>query len=465
MIHVRGAVVVDQGDQVRVQRQVAVFAELADRDVQPRARADVHHRISAQRGVLADPQARAQQHLHGDAHEQALVVLGGAQQLRGAGVVEGFGQRVVLAGQVAGEHRHPGRGLVPAPLVEADEEHPQRAQPVGDGGGGQPRLVLPGAGGEPGLVVLDVAAGHLRDAGHLGRGLGEEGGERAQRQVGAADAARPQHAADLGQVAAHRGRDLRDGGLQVGPGGQRTHSVGAPRRPVHRRLPGSARPGGLAGEDLRVDHLRGLAVLGREPVIGQVQVDAGRLDRGVPGLGLHRLQRHPGFPQPGQAGMAQLVAGRVVQAGPPPRGSQDLIGSLGRQRLPAARALEDHKDPAGAGTGRPLGVQVGGHRGEEPARDRDQPLPAALALGDEHPPLRGVQITQPQPENLTAAQPAQHHRRDHRPVPVRAQRRGQRVHLGRRQDPRQLPGEHAPAAPPAGAGTAPAGSAAPAAPD
>ncbi len=32
---VRGAVVVDQGDQVRVQRQVAVLAELADRDVQP----------------------------------------------------------------------------------------------------------------------------------------------------------------------------------------------------------------------------------------------------------------------------------------------------------------------------------------------------------------------------------------------------------------------------------------------
>jgi hypothetical protein len=67
-IHVRGAVVVDQGDQVRVQRQVAVLAELADRDVQPRAGADLHHRISAQRGVLADPQPGAQQHLHGDPH-------------------------------------------------------------------------------------------------------------------------------------------------------------------------------------------------------------------------------------------------------------------------------------------------------------------------------------------------------------------------------------------------------------
>ena len=55
---------------------------------------------------------------------------------------------------------------------------------------------------------------------------------------------------------------------------------------------------------------------------------------------------------------------------------------------------------------RPLGVQVGSHCGEEPARDRDQPLPAALALGDEHPTLRGPQVTQPQPQHLTAAQPA-----------------------------------------------------------
>jgi hypothetical protein len=34
-----------------------------------------------------------------------------------------------------------------------------------------------------------------------------------------------------------------------------------------------------------------------------VQIDQGRLDRDVPGLGLHRLQRHPGFLQPGQIGV------------------------------------------------------------------------------------------------------------------------------------------------------------------
>ena len=74
---------------------------------------------------------------------------------------------------------------------------------------------------------------------------------------------------------------------------------------------------------------------------------------------LHRLQRHPSFPQPGQAGMAQLMAGRVPQPRPAPRGSQDLVGPLSRQRLPAARSLEHQENPVAASTRRPLGVQVG----------------------------------------------------------------------------------------------------------
>ena len=157
----------------------------------------------------------------------------------------------------------------------------------------------------------------------------------------------------------------------------------------------------------------------------------------MPGLSLHRLQRHPRFPQPGQAGVAQLVAARVLQAGPPPRGREDLIQAPGGQRLPAVRTLEHQEDPVGADGRRPFGVQVSGHRGEEPAGNRDQPLPAGLAFGDEHPPLGDPQVFQAQPEYLAAPQPAEHHRRDHGPVPVRAQGRGQRIDLSRRQDPRQ----------------------------
>jgi hypothetical protein len=44
------------------------------------------------------PQAGAQQHLDGDPHQQPFVGLGGAEQLRGGGVVEGLGQWVVAAG-------------------------------------------------------------------------------------------------------------------------------------------------------------------------------------------------------------------------------------------------------------------------------------------------------------------------------------------------------------------------------
>jgi hypothetical protein len=68
----------------------------------------------------------------------------------------------------------------------------------------------------------------------------------AANERSAADAARAQHAADLGQVTAHRGRDLRDDRLQLGPARQDAHPVGPPRRrPVHRLLPGTA--AGLAG--------------------------------------------------------------------------------------------------------------------------------------------------------------------------------------------------------------------------
>ena len=49
-----------------------------------------------------------------------------------------------------------------------------------------------------------------------------------------------------------------------------------------------------------------------QPVIGQMQVDPGRLDRQMPSLGLHRLQRHPGLTQPGQTRVPQLMARRMV---------------------------------------------------------------------------------------------------------------------------------------------------------
>jgi hypothetical protein len=85
-------------DRVWVQRQVAVVVQFADRDVQPVRGADEHDRVGLQGGELADPQPGAQQHFHHDPGEHPGVSLRGAQQLRGGWVVEGFGQRVILAG-------------------------------------------------------------------------------------------------------------------------------------------------------------------------------------------------------------------------------------------------------------------------------------------------------------------------------------------------------------------------------
>jgi hypothetical protein len=70
-----------------------------------------------------------------------------------------------------------------------------------------------------------------------------------------------------------------------------------------------------------------------------MQVDAGRLHRGVTGLGLDRLQCHPGLPQPGQAGMPQLMTGRVGQPSPPTRPVEDLVQAYADSGWPRRRPL------------------------------------------------------------------------------------------------------------------------------
>jgi hypothetical protein len=82
-----------------------------------------------------------------------------------------------------------------------------------------------------------MRAGDLGQAGDAGGGLGQERGKAPQGTVGVHHAARPQHAADLLQVAAHRLGDARDRGGQLVPGRQQ-------QRPAHRApavmLPGSS---------------------------------------------------------------------------------------------------------------------------------------------------------------------------------------------------------------------------------
>ena len=116
-VDVGGAVVIDEGDQVRVQRQVAVLVELADGDVQPGA-APIWTIASAGSAVYSLTRRPVRkQHFDDDADQHAGFGLGGAEQLRRGRVVEGFGQRVVDAGQVAGEDRDPGGCFGPVPVL------------------------------------------------------------------------------------------------------------------------------------------------------------------------------------------------------------------------------------------------------------------------------------------------------------------------------------------------------------
>ena len=80
-------------------------------------------------------------------------------------------------------------------------------------------------------------------------------------------------------------------------------------------------------------------ILAGEPVVGEVQVDPGRLDRGVTGLGLDGFEFHAGFSQPGQTGVAKLMTGGSLQAGPVAGAAHDRVDAIDRQRLAAGRSF------------------------------------------------------------------------------------------------------------------------------
>src|SRR5450759_217908 len=101
------------------------------------------------------------------------------------------------------------------------------------------------------------------------------------------------------------------------------------------------------------------------------------------------------------------MAGRMAQTRSTPCAGKDLVQPADRQRLPASWALQRHKHRVGAQPGWSLGLQISLHRDEEPYRNRDQSLMTALPVGDEHPMLSDSQILHPQPQHLTAAQPAE----------------------------------------------------------
>ena len=174
-------------------------------------------------------------------------------------------------------------------------------------------------------------------------------GEAAQRLVGAVDAAGAQGGGDLVEVAAHRGGQRRGGCVDA-----------RPRSPVGNAgcvtagLRTATRAGccgcGVLVEDLRVDGFGGSAVLGGEPVVGQVQVDAGRLDRARarPGPGPPPAPCPPPAAGSGRCGAAGGRSPAPARPGCGRRRGSRRDRSRG-QRPPAARAFQDDEHPVGGG--------------------------------------------------------------------------------------------------------------------
>jgi hypothetical protein len=100
----------------------------------------------------------------------------------------------------------------------------------------------------------------------------------------------------------------------------------------------------------------------------------------------YRFQGHARLTQAGQAGVAELVAGQLRQAGSFPDAVEDLVQAVGGERPTAGRSAQDDEQLAVVDRWT-LTVQVVADRGEELRGNRYQTLVPALALADEDPTL------------------------------------------------------------------------------
>ena len=89
---------VEQFLQLRVQGDVTVGVQFAQRDVQPVGRTDLHDGVGGQRQVLALAHTGSGEELDREPHERVVVGTGGLQQLGRRGVVEEPGQGFVGIG-------------------------------------------------------------------------------------------------------------------------------------------------------------------------------------------------------------------------------------------------------------------------------------------------------------------------------------------------------------------------------
>ena len=205
-----------QGDEVGVQGDVAVVAQLADGDPQPVAVTDEHDGVSVEVAQLSGTHSGAGEDLDDEAVAGVGGGAGGGHQPGGVTVVEELGQRLAARWDVATDDRVAGGGVGPVPLDDSFEEHAQHVQPLTLRGRRQTVAADAGLVGEPHLVVLDVTTTDVGDGPHVGV-LEQPAGELPQRQIGGHDAVGGEHRGDLGEVSGQRVGHLRGPGGDPGP--------------------------------------------------------------------------------------------------------------------------------------------------------------------------------------------------------------------------------------------------------
>lgn len=144
------------------------------------------------------------------------VLLGGGHERGGLLVCEELRDRFGAWWDVAVQDRVAAGSVGPVPLDQPLEEDADRSEPMPLGVLGEQLALLAGLGGEPHLVVLDVASFDVSNDRDVGGG-GDPPRELAQRLIGDLDTARRQECGELHQVAAHGGNELRRSTRHVCP--------------------------------------------------------------------------------------------------------------------------------------------------------------------------------------------------------------------------------------------------------
>jgi len=397
-----GEPAVQQVFQLRVQRDVAVVAELPDRHVQPVGGPDLHHRIGGEVEEFALAKPGSGEKFHGESNERVIVGSGGLEQFGERGVVEEAWQRLIPDGQVAGENQYPRGGVVSVPFGEPLEAGAHRAQVFGEADRGQSAAAGRSPAGELQFVGLDMGSAQVGDPADLGGVLGQPAGEFPQHALDADHRGRPQRQPGLGDVVEQgRGEHGRDfgpgsgprlrlvGGLPAGrrvehPGVEQ-HRVGAEQRTGQVRRAWSDGPvftdrceeRGAAG----IQHLRGDLVRGKSnqhrhlDQSGPLQPTDPWGEAELGGGGGEPLMEHLVVARSdlAQVGLAEH---QVVRAGSEPTGDHQPAGHpavlqrrralLGRRQLVPAVHAYPGQERAGRGRHRV--------RGEHPGRDQVGPV-------------------------------------------------------------------------------------------